>query len=276
MGPIRQASGGATPWGPLFGAHAQDWADTWEGPAGWGTPAYEHVIDRAKIGSRTRVLDCGCGAGRFARMAADVGAEVSGIDAAAELIDIAAARTPAGEFRVGDLQALPWEDDRFDVVAGFSSFQFADDKTQALSEAARVARGLVAVVIPVRVPESGITAVFQPLFPLFPADALQSMKHSGMFALSEPGRLDDVLATAGLAIDQDDEIACPVSFEDTGTATRAFIGAGPMQLALQHSGQDAVTQAVHDALAQFTEPAGKITLPGWYRIVLSHPEPAGR
>ena len=41
--------GSATRWGPLFGARAGDWAETWEGPAGWGTPAYEHVLDRAKI-----------------------------------------------------------------------------------------------------------------------------------------------------------------------------------------------------------------------------------
>jgi predicted TPR repeat methyltransferase len=38
------------------------------------------------------LLDCGCGAGRFARMAADRGASVAGIDASAELIEIAAAR----------------------------------------------------------------------------------------------------------------------------------------------------------------------------------------
>ena len=78
----RQPGGSATRWGPLFGGHARDWAETWEGPRGWGTPVYEHVLDRAKIGSGTRVLDCGCGAGRFARMAADRGASVAGIDAA--------------------------------------------------------------------------------------------------------------------------------------------------------------------------------------------------
>jgi SAM-dependent methyltransferase len=137
----RHPGGSATRWGALFGGHARDWAETWEGPRGWGTPVYEHVLVRAKIGSGTLVLDCGCGAGRFARMAADRGASVAGIDAAEGLNEIAAERTPEGEFRVGDLEELPWQEDSFEVVTGFSSFQFADDKVRALSEAGRVSGG---------------------------------------------------------------------------------------------------------------------------------------
>ncbi len=269
MAQLQEPGGSATRWGPLFGAHANDWAETWEGPVGWGTPVYEYVLDRADIGSGTRVLDCGCGAGRFARMAADVGADVAGIDAAGELIEIAAARTPNGDFRVGDLEALPWPDNTFDLVAGFSSFQFADDKTHALTEARRVTRDLVAVVIPTRVPESGITGVFKPLFPLFAPDALDSMKHSGMFALSEPERLDDVLSAVELTVHEDDEIECPVDFEDTATAARAFIGAGPMQIAIEHAGEKTVAEAVREALVPFTGTDGHITLPAWYRVVLA-------
>jgi SAM-dependent methyltransferase len=267
-------SGSAGRWGPLFGAHARDWAETWEGPGGWGNPAYQHVLDRANIGSGTRVLDCGCGAGRFARMAADRGATVAGIDAAEQLIAIAAKRTPNGDFRTGDLEALPWPEDAFDVVTGFSAFQFADDKIRAFNEARRVSRDRVAVVIPTRVPESGIAAVFKPLFPLFPTQALESMKDSGMFALSEPGKLDDLLAAARLAVQDDDDIDCPVGFDDSDTAARAFIGAGPMQLAIQQSGEQAIAQAVRDVLTPFTEPDGRVTLPAWYRAVIARTEHA--
>lgn len=274
MAQTQPPNGSAARWGPLFGAHARVWAETWEGPGGWGNPVYQHVLDRAKIGSGTRVLDCGCGAGRFLRMAADRGALVAGIDAAEELIAIAAERTTDGDFQTGDLEALPWPDDSFDLVTGFSAFQFADDKIRALSEARRVSRDLVAVVIPTRVPESGIAAVFKPLFPLFPPDALESMKHSGMFALSEPGKLDDLLAATGLAVQADDDIDCPVDFGDTDTAARAFIGAGPMQLAIRQSGEQAIAQAVREALAPFTEPDGRVTLPAWYRAVIARTENA--
>jgi 2-polyprenyl-3-methyl-5-hydroxy-6-metoxy-1,4-benzoquinol methylase len=82
--------GSGTLWGPLFGARAGTWADTWEGPQGWGTRVYEHVLHAANVGSGTTVLDCGCGAGRFVHLAAERGADVAGIDAAAELVGIAA------------------------------------------------------------------------------------------------------------------------------------------------------------------------------------------
>jgi SAM-dependent methyltransferase len=264
-----EGSGSAVRWGPLFGAHAQDWAETWEGPAGWGSPVYRHVLDRTMIGSGTTVLDCGCGAGRFARMAADRGGRVAGIDAAEQLIAIAAERTPEGDFRTGDLEALPWPDDSFDVVTGFSSFQFADDKIRALAEAARVSRDLVAVVIPTRVAESGIASVFSPLLPLFPSDALATMKASGMFALSEPGRLDALLSAVGMAVQADDEIECPVVFQDTKDAVRAFTGSGPMQLAIMESGERTVSEAVRQALTPYTRPDGRVTLPAWYRAVIT-------
>jgi SAM-dependent methyltransferase len=261
-------SGSAARWGPLFGARARSWADTWEGPGGWGTPVYAHVLDRARIGPGMKVLDCGCGAGRFARMAADRGALVAGLDAAEQLVAIAGGRTPGGDFRTGDLEALPWPDDSFDVVTGFSTFQFADDKIRALTEASRVSRDLVAVVIPTRVPESGIAAVFKPLFPLFPPEALESMKHSGMFALSEPGKLDGLLPAVGPVV-HDDEIGCPTRFDDIETAVRAFIGAGPMQLAIQRSGEQTIAEAVSEGLTPYTEPDGRITLPSRHRVVIA-------
>ena len=261
--------GSATRWGPLFGARAAAWAETWEGSAGWGTPVYEHVLEQAKIGSGSRVLDCGCGAGRFARMAADRGASVAGIDASAELIDIAAERVLEGDFRVGDIEALPWENDSFDLVTGFSAFQFADDKVRALREARRVSRGSVAVVIPTRAPESGIAAVFKPVFPLFAEDALASMKESGMFALSEPGKLEDVLAAAGLTAYEDEELECSIVFEDVDTAELAFMGAGPTQLAIKNSGEATVAEAVRSALEPLTDADGRVLLPAWYLAVLA-------
>jgi SAM-dependent methyltransferase len=237
---------------------------------------YEHVLRRAEIGPGKTVLDCGCGAGRFARMAADRGARVAGIDAAQQLIAIAAERVPGGDFRTGDLEALPWPDGAVDVATGFSAFQFADDKIRALTEAGRVSRDLVVVVIPARVRESGIAAVFTPLFPLFPPEALESMKHSGMFALSEPGKLDALLAATGLSVREDEEVDCRVRFDDDRTAARAVIGAGPMQLAIQRSGEQTVAEAVHDALTPFIEPAGRVTLPAWFRAVIARPENAER
>jgi hypothetical protein len=47
MTKIQQLVGSAREWGPLFGARAHDWAETWEGSSGYGHPVYEYVLDRA-------------------------------------------------------------------------------------------------------------------------------------------------------------------------------------------------------------------------------------
>ena len=164
---------------------------------------------------------------------------------------------------------MPWDTDSFDLVTGFSSFQFADDKVRALREAGRVSRDLTAAIIPTRVASSGIAAVFKPLFPLFPPAALDGMRHSGMFALSEPGSLDDTLANATLTVVEDDEIEFPIAFDSVDSAARGFVGAGPMALAIRRSGEEAVVAAVRASLRPFTDSDGQVSLPAWYRVVLA-------
>ena len=130
-------------WGRLWGTRADEWASTEEQQL----PTYEAAIDRLGIRAEDRVLEVGCGSGVFLRAAADRGAAVTGIDSSERLVELARARAPEAEVSVGDLQALPYADGSFDVVAGFNSFFFADDIVAALREAGRVARpgGKVAI-----------------------------------------------------------------------------------------------------------------------------------
>ena len=262
-----QRAGSGSRWGPLFGAGADVWADTWEGSRGWGTSVYEHVLQVANIRSGTSVLDCGCGAGRFVRLAADEGASVAGIDAASALVEIARKRTPDADLRVGDLESLPWPDRTFDVVAGFSTFQFADDHASALHEASRVSRGSVWVAIPTRLADSGIPQAFASLIDLFPAGVPASLKNSGMYALSAPEPLEGVLQSAGLRARTDDIVESTVVFPNVETAVRAFLSAGATALAVQRSGRRAVEQALTEALRHLTDDLGTVTLPGWFRVV---------
>jgi SAM-dependent methyltransferase len=263
----QRGTGSGTRWGPLFGARASTWAETWEGPCGWGTSVYEHVLDRARIGPGTTVLDCGCGAGRFVALATQRGATVAGIDASAELAEIAAMRTPNADIRVGDIEALPWPDQTFDVVTGFSTFQFADDHAAAVGEARRVSRDQVWVAIPTRLADSGIPTLFAALATLLPPESLSSLKRSGMYALSAPGTLEKTLAKAGMSPRSDQTIEATSVFPDTGAAVAAFLSAGATALAIRHSGQPAVERALNAALTPFTGDHGQVTLPGWFRVV---------
>ena len=142
-----------------------------EGWNGWGIPLYRQVLERSRVGAGHELLDVGCGAGRFCRIAADRGAHVSGIDATAPLVEIARERTRHGNFRVGDMEALPWPDESFDVVTGFNSFFFAADLVAALREARRVARPGAEVAITVfgRPERCESTPVFGALGQLLPS-----------------------------------------------------------------------------------------------------------
>jgi ubiquinone/menaquinone biosynthesis C-methylase UbiE len=123
--------------GPEWSARATAWAELWGELA---MPAFQAVANGTGIGAGARVLDVGCGSGEFCRLAAERGAEVSGIDAAEGMIEIARRLAPSADLRVGAMERLPWDADTFDVVTGFNAFQFAADMIVALREAKRVAR----------------------------------------------------------------------------------------------------------------------------------------
>jgi SAM-dependent methyltransferase len=97
------------------------------------------VLDRLEVGSATALLHVGCGAGRFAHRAALRGARVAGSNITPALVGIVCGHTPEGDVRQGDPRMLPWLDDAFDVVTGFTAFFYAEDLA-ALREAHRVAR----------------------------------------------------------------------------------------------------------------------------------------
>src|SRR2546428_4098024 len=107
-----QATGNAAAQRELWGRHPRDWAELQEGQL---STLYEAIVTGLRIGPETRLLDVGCGSGLFARLAADAGADVSGIDAAPELLEIACERTPTASFVHGDFEALPWPDGAFDL-----------------------------------------------------------------------------------------------------------------------------------------------------------------
>ena len=102
--------------------------------------AWERVADLAGIGPGVRVLDVGCGTGRFCAFAGERGAVVHGIDVDAERLEQALRRAPGADLRLGLLEDLPWPDAAFDVVTGFNAFQYALDIELALAQARRVTR----------------------------------------------------------------------------------------------------------------------------------------
>jgi SAM-dependent methyltransferase len=251
--------------GRLWGARARDWAELAERQM---RPAYEAVLGRADVGAGTVYLDVGCGAGLAAQLAAERGAQVSGLDASEPSLAIARERVPEGDFRLGDLEELPFEDDHFDLVAGFNSFQFAGNPGRALSEARRVARpgSLVAILTwgpPEGMEAASVHAALHPLMPPPPPGA------PGPFALSDETALRAVASGAGLQPGEVFDVECPRVYPDLDTAVRAFNSSGVAARAIESAGEEAVTRAFSEALARFRQTDGSYRVNATFRCLFA-------
>src|SRR4051812_16049188 len=120
-----------------------DWgAGEYERTARELEPAAHHVVALAGVARGERVLDLACGTGNAAIEAARAGAHVTGLDAAARLIEVAEARAAAAgvdvAFVVGDAQELPFDDGAFDCVLSVFGVIFVPEPARAMSEIVRV------------------------------------------------------------------------------------------------------------------------------------------
>ena len=80
---------------------------------------YVSMHEHLRIGSGDRLLDIACGSGLAVELACLRGAVAAGIDASERLIAVALDRNPEADLRVGDMHALPWDDETFDAVTSF-------------------------------------------------------------------------------------------------------------------------------------------------------------
>ena len=252
--PIKEASmhststttGTAAAEGRLWSVRADAWAAIQERQV---EPAYHAALDALEIGPRTRLLDVGCGAGMFLRVAADRGADVTGIDASEGLLAHARKRVPGAPLTQGEIESLPYEDGSFDVVTGFNSFQFAAHPAAALAEAKRVAvdRGRVLLLTwapPELCEATGYLVALGVLMPAPPPGA------PGPFALSDTEALTALFREAGLDVVAVQDIECVWRYGDQASAIAGLMCSGPVVGVIEHAGE----QAVRDATVTFLEP----------------------
>lgn len=111
--PFDQTGPASNPWGTVTNeAMRHTWGDD---AAGWVAneaildalfePATSAILAAADIRPGSRMLDIGCGSGTLLAHAADVGAEVVGIDISAPMTTAARARVPAATVVTGDAQS---------------------------------------------------------------------------------------------------------------------------------------------------------------------------
>jgi SAM-dependent methyltransferase len=95
------------------------------------------LLDEAR--PRERVLDLGCGAGRFVRALADQGASAVGVEIAEAALQRARANAPGADLRLADPDgALPLDDGEIDLVWCSEVLEHVADTAHTLSEIRRV------------------------------------------------------------------------------------------------------------------------------------------
>lgn len=125
-------------WAPLVADYASF-------RSGYSNELYDTI---AQFGLRrgATILDVGCGTGIASEPFAMNGFPVTGVDASEAMVAAAAQRLPHATFVHGEAEALPFPNERFDVVISAQTFHWVD-RARALAEAFRVLRrgGMIAI-----------------------------------------------------------------------------------------------------------------------------------
>jgi ubiquinone/menaquinone biosynthesis C-methylase UbiE len=213
-------------------------------------------------------LDVGCGSGLAASFAANLGAHVTGVDAAENLIEIAKERAPSGVFQVADIEELPFDDNTFSCITGYNSFQYAGNPSVALGEAKRVAApGAYIIVMTWGEPEgmeaANLVAALKPLLPTPPPNA------PGPFALSEETLLKSFASDAGLKPIEVFDVSSPWIYPNLETAMRGLCSSGVAAKAITNTSLDEVNQAHKEALAPFVKMDGSYEIGASFRCLIS-------
>ena len=125
----------------------------------------EEFIARLALKPGERVLDVACGTGNLAIPAARAGAEVTGVDIAANLLEQARARAESEglkiQFDEGDAEALPYPDAAFDSVITMFGAMFAPRPELVAAELTRVCAPGGRIVMANWTPEGFIGQMFK-------------------------------------------------------------------------------------------------------------------
>lgn len=112
--------------------------DSW-----WNRDFLELLARRFAWTTPMRVLDAGCGQGHWGQVLSHVlpaGSSIVGIDREEESLAIARTRAPNLEYRVGDVLAIDFPDDTFDLVTCQTLLIHIEHPPDALEEMMRVLR----------------------------------------------------------------------------------------------------------------------------------------
>jgi len=190
-----------------------------------------------------RWLDIGCGTGALSQtiLANTQPASVAGVDPSEGFLAFARTRVPQAEFRVGDAQALTFEDGSFDAAVSGLVLNFVPDSAKAAGEMRRVVRtgGTAAAYVWDYAGEMQLMRRFWDAAAAVDP-AARALDEGPRFPLCQPDALRALWAATGLEDIQARIIDVPTVFKDFNDYWSPFLGGqGPaptycMSLAEDH------------------------------------------
>jgi SAM-dependent methyltransferase len=229
--------------GEAWGHRANDWACLWEH---YSLDVLIAICSRLGLAPGTQLLDIACGSGLAVRVADGMGATVAGIDASAELVSVARARTPGADLRLGSMFDLPWADGSFDAAVSINGIWGGCEP--ALVEAFRVLRpgGLIGISFWGAGPPLDLRACFKVFARHAPESHLGSMRRLNNIAV--PGVAEEMLTTARFGVIERGQRTSVIEWPDPELAWRGLASLGPAVPALAHGDVDAIKRDVLAAL----------------------------
>lgn len=215
-------------------------------------PLAVRFADSAGVRAGQRALDVGCGPGALtARLVERLGvASVCSVDPSPTFVAATRERLPGVDVRQGSAEALPYDDNDFDVVLAQLVVHFMRDPVVGLREMARVARpgGTVGACVWDHAGGAG------PLTLFWDAVRESDPQHPGEADLpgTRAGHLGELAAAAGLLVADEPTLTVDVTFATFEEWWQPFtFGVGPAGAyvaGLDGRGREALRRACHARL----------------------------
>lgn len=241
----------------------------------------EPMLDAVGIRAGQAVLDVACGTGVLTRHAADrVGPDgrAVGLDLNQAMVDVASRVRPELDWRRGDVAAIPFDDDSFDVVTCQAALFFFPDVVAALREMGRVARpdGTIGVQVFSRIGDQ----------PAYGPWVAMVARHAGedawrllgtYWSQGDTDQLRLRCAEAGLRVSAVHDLVRPAYFPSVEAMVLTEVNSTPLADRLSPAQLERIMAASHEVLARFeTEDGLRLPLAGAILVATPDPMAAGR
>jgi len=224
------------------------------------------LADAAGVAPGMGVLDVGCGPGALTEvLAARVGAsQVAAVDPSPAFVRVCGERVPGADVREGTAEALPFEDDAFDVALACLVTGFMKDAQAGVVEMSRVTR-----------PGGRVAACFWDKDRHQMLEAAMGAVNAGhplegpppTFVGGSRGELRTLLEHAGLTVEADDELTVSVTYETFDDFWQPVLRApGPLEVIMASMTEDELAAAEAHARAGLPDEPFTLAATAWYAV----------